>query len=81
MAAVELAEATVGAMNDHSPPCNKNRQGFAALPIMKNCRRGNVRIRQGRRLGAAGRGCAFNQPPCGRGHKLWKVFNGVVSSL
>ncbi|MFJ2592292.1 hypothetical protein [Streptomyces erythrochromogenes] len=24
----------VGGMNDHSPPCNKNRQGFAAFPIM-----------------------------------------------
>ncbi|MCX5193176.1 hypothetical protein OOK31_04600 [Streptomyces sp. NBC_00249] len=23
-------------MDDHSPPCKKNRQGFAAFPIMEN---------------------------------------------
>lgn len=36
MAGIDLLGVVVGGMNDHSPPCNKNRQGFAAFLIMEN---------------------------------------------
>ncbi|MFB6509087.1 hypothetical protein [Streptomyces virginiae] len=32
------AGVIVGGVNDHSSPCKKNRQGFAAFPIMENRR-------------------------------------------
>lgn len=34
----QLAGVIDCGMNDHSPPCKKNRQGFAAFLIMENRR-------------------------------------------